>query len=287
MGWRTRRLHLGRGLMLVAAAGNTVILSQTQQPVTLPVFDVASIKAHTNGDNKAYVQAFQGRLAMANFSLKQLILFAYNVPNNQVSGVQAWMESNHFDVQATTETTATVKQLEGPMLQALLEERFQLKVHRAVVERPVYLLTVEKGGLKMQLSKEGSCTPYSMESPPPLPAPNAPRSTYCGFPRLTGDGLNWTLDGPGVSIGKLASTLSRSGLDRPVVDKTGLVGGFDLHLRWTADVPEDAAKSGAIADSPGLSIFTALKEQLGLKLESSKAPVEILVIDHVEQPSEN
>jgi uncharacterized protein (TIGR03435 family) len=141
----------------------------------------------------------------------------------------------------------------------------------------VYLLTVEKGGLKMQLSKEGSCTPYSMESPPPLPAPNAPRSTYCGFPRLTGDGLNWTLDGPGVSIGKLASTLSRSGLDRPVVDKTGLVGAFDLHLRWTADVPEDAAKSGTIADSTGLSIFTALKEQLGLKLESSKAQLRFLL----------
>jgi uncharacterized protein (TIGR03435 family) len=224
---------------------------------------------------------------MANFSLKQLILFAYNVPNNQVSGVQPWMDSNHFDVQATTESTATVKQLEGPMLQALLEERFQLKVHRAAVERPVYELTVEKGGVKMQLSKEGSCTPYSIDSPPPLPAPNAPRPVYCDFPRLTGDGLNWTLDGAGVSIERLAATLSRSGLDRPVVDRTGLAGGFDLHLRWTADVPENAARSGNIADPTGLSIFTALKEQLGLKLESAKAPIKILIIDHVEQPSEN
>jgi uncharacterized protein (TIGR03435 family) len=287
MCWRTRGLYLGSGLMLIAAAGNATVPSQTQQPVTHPAFEVASIRPHTNGDNRAYVQAFQGRLVLTNFSLKQLILFAYGIPNNQVSGVQAWMNSDHFDVQATTDSTATVKQLEGPMLQALLEDRFQLKVHRASVERPVYLLTVEKGGLKMQLSKEGSCTVYSMESPPPLPTPNAPRSVDCDFPRLTGDGVNWTLDGAGVSIEKLAGTLSRSGLDRPVVDKTGLVGGFDLHLRWTADVPEDATRSGAKADPSGLSIFTALKEHLGLKLESAKAPVEILVIDHVAQPSEN
>jgi uncharacterized protein (TIGR03435 family) len=88
------------------------------------------------------------------------------------------------------------------------------------MERPVYELTVEKGGVKMQLSKEASCTPHSIDSPPPLPAPNAPHPVYCDFPRLTGDGLNWTLDGVGVSIEKLATTLSRSGLDRPVIDRT-------------------------------------------------------------------
>jgi uncharacterized protein (TIGR03435 family) len=158
------------------------------------------------------------------------------------------------------------------MLQALLEERFQLKVYREAVERPVYELTVEKGGVKMQLSKEGSCTPYSIDSPPPLPAPNAPGPLYCDFSRLTGDGLNWTLDGAGVRIEKLATTLSRSGLDRPLIDRIGLAGGFDLHLKWTADVPENAARSGTIADPTGLSIFTALKEQLGLKLESAKGP---------------
>jgi Protein of unknown function (DUF3738) len=170
-----RSLYFGSGLMLVAAVGNAAAFCQTQQPVTRPEFDVASIRQHANGDNRAYVQASEGRLAMANFSLKQLILFAYNVPNNQVLGVQAWMDSNHFDIQATTESAPTVKQLEEPMLQALLEERFQLKVHREAMERPVYELTIEKGGVKMQLSKEGSCTPYSMDSPPPLPAPNAPR----------------------------------------------------------------------------------------------------------------
>ena len=139
----------------------------------------------------------------------------------------------------------------------------------------------------MQLSKEGSCTPYSVDSPPPLPVQGAPRPTYCDFPRFGADGLNRTLDGPGVSVGKLAGSLSRSGLDRPIVDRTGLTGGFDLHLKWAVDAPEGATGPVASDDPSGPSIFTALKEQLGLKLESARGPVEILVIDHVEKPSEN
>ena len=287
MDWRARSLYLGKGLILVAAAANATFFCQTQQPWTHLDFEVASIRPHASAENGAYVQASKSRLVITNFSVKQLILFAYDVPNNQVSGVQAWMDSSHFDIQATTEKNATVKQLEGPMLQGLLEDRFQLKVHRETMARPVYELTVEKDAVKMQLSKEGSCTRYSMDSPPPLPAPSAPRPVYCDFPRLAGDGRNWTLDGKGVTVGKLATTLSRSGLDRPIIDRTGLTGGFDLHLKWTADIPESAPESGAVAEPTGLSIFTALKEQLGLKLESAKAPVEILVIDHVEKPSEN
>jgi uncharacterized protein (TIGR03435 family) len=273
--------------LILAAAAVPASLCQTPPPAPRAEFEVASIRLHASTDNKAYVQAFQGRLVMQNFSLKQIILFAYEIPNNQVSGVQPWMDSTHFDIQATTATDATVKQVEGPMLRTLLEDRFHLKIHRELMDRPVYDLTVEKGSVKMPLSKEGSCTPYSMDSPPPIPAPNAPHPTYCNFPRLSGDGVNWTLDGAGVTVAKLATTLSRSGLDRPVIDKTGLPGGFDLHLTWAADVPEGAPGPGAAIDPAGPSIFTALKEQLGLKLESAKEPIEILVIDHVEQPSEN
>jgi uncharacterized protein (TIGR03435 family) len=270
--------------MLVASVAG---VGQTQQVVTHPGFEVASIRPHSSSDTKAFVQALQGRLVMQNFSLKQLILFAYDVPNNQVSGVLSWMDSIRYDIQATTESNATVKQVEGPMLRALLEERFQLKVHRETMERPVYELTVDKGGLKMQPSKEGSCIVYFMDSPPPVPAPNAPRAVYCDFPHLAGDGTNWTLDGAGVSAGKLAITLARSGLDRPVVDETGLSGGFDLHLKWTAEPPPGNPEPGTMDDPAGLSIFTALKEQLGLKLEATKGSVEVLIIDHVEMPSEN
>jgi uncharacterized protein (TIGR03435 family) len=204
MYWRARSLYLGKGLMLVAAAANATIFCQTQQPLAHLDFEVASIRPHASTDNRAYVQASKSRLVITNFSVKQLILFAYGVPNNQVSGVEAWMDSNHFDIQATTEKNATVKQLEGPMLHGLLEDRFQLKAHRETMTRPVYKLTVEKDGVKMQLSKEGCCTRYSIDSAPPLPAPSALRPVYCDFPRLAGDGRNWTLDGKGVTVGQLA-----------------------------------------------------------------------------------
>jgi len=287
MHWRARSLCFGNGLMLVAAVAGAAVFGQTQQLVARPEFEVASIRPHASGDNKAFVQALQGRLVMQNFSLKQLILFAYDVPSNQVSGVQGWMDSIRYDIQATTDSKMTVKQVEGPMLQTLLEERFQLKMHRETMERPVYELTVDKGGVKMQPSKEGSCTSYFMDSPPPVPEPNAPRPVYCDFPHLAGDGTNWTLEGAGVSVGKLVITLARSGLDRPVVDKTGLSGGFDLHLKWAAEPPPGNPEPGTMDDPAGLSIFTALKEQLGLRLESTKGPVDVLVIDHVEKPSEN
>jgi uncharacterized protein (TIGR03435 family) len=274
-------------LLLVAAAMNAAAFCQTQAPAVRPEFDVASIRLHANADNRAFVQALQGRLVMTNFSLKQLILFAFDVPNNQVSGVHAWMDSSHYDVKATVEGNESVKQMEGQMLQALLEDRFNLKVHRETAERPVYELTVEKSGVKMQLSKEGSCTPYSMDSPPPPPAPGAAHPTYCDFPHLAGDGLNRTLDGAGVSIAKLAGSLSRFGLDRPVIDKTGLTGGFDIHLKWAMDEAAGATAPAATDDPTSPSIFTALKDQLGLKLEAVRAPVEILVIDHAEQPFAN
>jgi uncharacterized protein (TIGR03435 family) len=278
--------HFSRILATIIVTASSSAFAQTQQQPAPPGFDVASIRLHSSTDSKAYVQALQGRLVMQNFSLKQLILFAYDIPSTQVLGVQGWMNSNHYDIQAITESNRTVKQVEGPMLQALLEDRFHLKVHRETMERPVYELTVDKGGVKMQLSKKGSCAPYSMDSPPPLPAPSAPRPVYCDFPHLSGDGVNWTLDGIGVSIRKLAASLSRSGLDRPVIDSTGLTGPFDLHLKWTAEDAR-ALGSAAVDDPANPSIFTALKEQTGLKLESSRGPLEILVIDHVEKPSEN
>jgi uncharacterized protein (TIGR03435 family) len=159
---------------------------------------------------------------------------------------------------------------------------------------PVYELTVAKGGAKLQRSKEGSCIPYSADSPPlPSPAPGAPRSTFCGYPRLGVDGLNRTLDGAGVSMAVLATNLSRtynSELGRNVIDGTGLDGTFDVHLKWTMEAPAslDAPGDPSAAQSSGSpSILTAIQEQLGLKLESAKGPVEVLVIDHIEKASAN
>jgi len=178
------------------------------------------------------------------------------------------------------------------MLQVLLEDRFKLTLHRENRQLPVYELTIGKGGAKLQSSKEGSCTPYSVDSPPPASTPGAPRPNFCGFHMTPDYGLNRTLDGKGITMAALAANLSRtyvSLLGRNVIDRTGLTGGYDVHLKWAMDSLSAPAglNTAPPSDVTGPSIFTALQEQLGLKLESAKGPVEVLVIDHIERPSVN
>jgi uncharacterized protein (TIGR03435 family) len=268
-----------RKLLLVALGSAAIALSQN------PAFEVASIKPNSSGGNGAYIEPLPGgRLVMTNFSVLQLILSAYSIQSYQISGDPPWISTDHYDIQAKSEGDASVQQMEGPMVQALLEDRFKLVLHRETRQLPVYELTVAKGGVKLERSKDGSCVPYSMDAPPPPRiAPGEPRPNFCGYPRSGVDGLNRTLDGAGVGMTVLANRLSlnyATQLGRTVIDRTGLTGTFDLHLKWAVD-------SGIKDDPTDPSIFTALQEQLGLKLESAKGPVEVLVIDHVEKPSAN
>ena len=174
------------------------------------------------------------------------------------------------------------------MLQALLEDRFQLMLHRESKDLPVYELMAAKSGIKLQASKEGSCVTRGPNQPPPAPGQNGPR--FCGAMMMSPR----SVDGTAISMSDLTTVLSQT-LQRTVIDKTGLTGTFDIHAEWTADqstpgfmapglAPPGPAPS---ADSVGRSMFTVLQEDLGLKLESAKAPVEILVIDRLERPSEN
>ena len=154
----------------------------------------------------------------------------------------------------------------------------------------VYDLAVAKGGAKLQLGKDGSCTTYLEDAPPPpASAPGQPNRTFCGL-HLGVDGLNRILDGKGITIAAFATNLSRtytSDLGRNVIDRTELTGTFDVHLKWSIDPLTGPAGPGAEPppDLAGPSLFTALQEQLGLRLESTKGPVEVLVIDHIEKPS--
>jgi uncharacterized protein (TIGR03435 family) len=229
---------------------------------------------------------------MTNLALRRLILNAYGVQDYQLSGDPAWIASEHYDIQATTAGDTSVQQMEGPMLQVLLEERFKLTLHRETRQLPVYELAVGKGGAKLQLSTEGSCTPYSVDAPPPpAPTPGQPNRTFCGL-HLGVDGLNRILDGKGVTMAVFATNLSRnytSDLGRNVIDRTGLQGTFDISVKWSIDPPTVPVGPGAATtqDLAGPSLFKALQDQLGLKLEPAKGPVEVLVIDHVEKPSAN
>jgi uncharacterized protein (TIGR03435 family) len=171
-------------------------------------------------------------------------------------------------------------QMLHPMLQMLLETRCKLNVQKEARELPVYALTVARGGAKLQASKEGSCTPYDIKYS--QLAPGEPQPKFCGT-SFKPNGLNVAFDGDGITIADFAGRLSSRDLGRPVIDKTGLTGLFDIHLEF-------APATGAAApsdDSSGPSIFTAVEEQLGLKLSPDKGPVEVLVINHVERPSEN
>ena len=178
--------------------------------------------------------------------------------------------------------------MRGPMLQTLLEDRFKLKIHHETREVPAYALTVAKGGLKLHRFQEGNCIPRDytsfFEQFPPQPFPELPPGQkYCGG-GTTVKGANVTLEATAMSIDNFIK-YSLPGLDRPVVNKTGITGLFDFHLEFAPD--DDPGAGATPAEVAGPSIFTALERQLGLKAEQAKAPGDILVIDHVARPSAN
>lgn len=193
-----------------------------------------------------------------------------------IEGGPAWLDSERYSVQAKTDGTPSQVMMHGPMLQRLLEDRLRLRIHRETREIPVYALTVAKGGPKLQPFHEGTCNVYDISASfPPPPPPENPCHNRGG------------LRGGVLAIDVQAATLDDiamfylGGLDRPIVDKTGISGRFDFHLEYVPD-----SKTGD-ADPSGPSIFTAVQEQLDLKLEPAKGPGEFVVIDHVEKPSAN
>jgi uncharacterized protein (TIGR03435 family) len=186
-----------------------------------------------------------------------------------IDGGPAWINADFYEIEAKAESPQSYGTLYGRMLQRLLEDRFQLKTHRESRQIPVYVLTVAKGGPKMRRFREGSCTPFDMEQfvfrfPPDSPSDAPPAGQkYCPAEQA-------------ITIGELCKFTLRD-LGRPIIDKTGLTGRFEIHLDFA---PEDSANPSEAA------IFAAL-QQLGLRLESAKAPGEFIVIDSVERPSEN
>jgi uncharacterized protein (TIGR03435 family) len=264
---------------------------QAVVPAVGPTFEVATVKPNTRGGGP-YAQILPGRLMMTYYSVQDLVAFAYGLRAEQVAGKSF---ADRYDIEATTDGKTPANQMTGPMLQALLEDRFKLKFHRETQQLPVYELTVAKSGVKLPPAKEGDCTPFASNAAPlPKPAPGEVRPPvfFCGYPRTGAIGLKRTLEGKGVSLDALAESLSSSELNRTVLNKTGLTGRFNLNLRWAIDptIPglDDNLGGARVPDTDmEPTIFNALQEQLGLKLESGRGPVEVLVIDQVEKPSPN
>jgi uncharacterized protein (TIGR03435 family) len=203
-----------------------------------------------------------------------------------IEGGPAWINSDRYSIDAKAEGSATQETMRGPMLRALLEDRFKLKIRRETREVPVYALTVAKNGAKLHPAEEGSCTPFDLTRPAPAPG----GKPWCKFSGGARKGPNVTLETRGLSLDEFAKALIMgNSLDRPVINRTGITGTFDFHLEYALDEtsPRFRPDSGDAGDPPGPSIFTALQQQLGLKLDPAKGPGEFLVVDRVEKPSEN
>jgi len=234
------------------------------------VFEVATIKPSIP-DRPGKLFTVKGRQVITiNTTLNDLITFAYGLHARQITGGQPWMETDKYDVTGQPEAQGipSERQLRA-MIQSLLADRFKLAFHRETRELPAYVIVVASGGHK--LTKNDS-------------NPN-------GLPGLFFRGLG-VLPVTNATLTDFAGVMQTAVLDRPVVDKTGLQGRYDFTIRWTPDESQFAGlgvrvppASGDPDAPPGL--FTAFQEQLGLKLESTKAPVEVLVVDRVEKPSEN
>ena len=235
-----------------------------------PSLEVATIKP-SQPDRPGRAFLWRGnRFTTINTTLMALIGFAYDVQEKQVIGGQDWMNSEKFDVEGKPDTPGTPSREQlRTMVKKLLADRFQLKFHNEKKELPAYVLTTGKTEPKM--TKDDT----DLNGLPAL------------FFRQLGD-----LNVRNATMEDFAHLMQSAVLDRPVVDHTGLAGKWDFQLKWT---PDDSQFGGMgmrppppseAADAPP-PLFTAIQEQLGLKLESGKAQVEVMVIDHVEQPSAN
>ncbi len=252
----------------------TCVEGQTPSPVrhSSLSFEVASVRRSAPDDKSPPIGVSQGGGFTAHVTLDTLIMMAYNVKPFQLSGLPHWAESEHYSIAAKPpadyrpKKPGVIDEEMSQRIQNLLADRFGLVVHQESPQKPVYVLVIAKNGPK--LKEADTSIPFRLR---------------LGKGRISNDG--------GGKVAMLASVLSNQ-FDRPVVDETGLTGFYKFDLTWTPDPPLNApnssgASGSAQLDAGGPSLFTALEEQLGLKLESKRRPVATIVIDHLERPTEN
>ena len=270
----TRKLNFVRKALLAAAgiaavAGPILIglanapASRAQSPAGPAAFDVASIKPSKPGVRGYSSRPLSGgRFTAKNIPLRKLIMDAYRMFDFQVSGGPNWLDTYRVDIDAKGDEQSKPEQLRT-MIRTLLSDRFHMVSHRETKELPVYALVVGKGGPKMKQSKEEAVPPeFRVFMRKQITAKRAP--------------LEFLTEALAFVMG------------RPVLDQTGLKGGFDYALEWTPDQSQGKGDDEPLPPDPEHpSIFVALQEQLGLKLESRKGPVDILIIDRIEKATEN
>lgn len=244
----------------------------TKQNQASPAFEVATVKANETGSYGSGSRFVDGKFIATNIQIRNLMQYnAFNIALPRIVGGPKWIESSRFDIEAKVDET-TLQHMEEitrserdemirMLVRQLLEDRFGLKFHWEVRQMPVYVLLFEKLGPNLSTAKSPRDPASMMAIPGDFEATSATMHEVAN---------------------ELTQDLTRE-LGRVVIDRTNLSGKFDMSLKWT---PENTVISQSEPTNEG-SIFTAVREQLGLKLESAKAPVEVLVIDHMDRPSAN
>jgi uncharacterized protein (TIGR03435 family) len=261
VGWAALGALIGLGLWVGSLRAQT----GTMQPMPAdasPKFEVATIKpSKEDVEGQGFSISIQGsRVTTTNTTVKELIAFAYRLHEKQIVNGPDWLGTEKFDVDGRPDVAGTPNNKQFRMLfQTLLAERFKLVFHRDKKELSVYTLTVGKNGAKLAATvhQENDPVDFSFHGLGALTVGNATMRDFC----------------EGMQAGAM---------DRPVVDQTGLTGRYDFSLNWTLDSLHATNDPNA---PPG--IFTAIQEQLGLKLQAAKAPAEVVLIDHVERPAAN
>jgi uncharacterized protein (TIGR03435 family) len=242
-----------------------------------PQFDTASVKRSINGTDSDFEVAPGGRLVATNRTVSDLIFHAYNLRPYQIPDKPEWTHSERYDVEAKAEGNLSWVEM-MPLLQRLLEDRFRLKAHLDTKELPVFFITAAKGGIKLKAST-ASCTRFDTGAPARTAAEAKSSMPVCKSGYVSGAGgdkRRWIAEN--ASMTDVIYVLSNL-LGRKVIDKTEFTGRFDMNIEFAAD----ALKTDATA----LPLMTVLQEDLGLRIESGRGPVDLFVIDQIERPSEN
>jgi uncharacterized protein (TIGR03435 family) len=256
----------------VVLAASAIAAQSSSIPTAADVaFEVASVRPNNSGETRSSTSGRPGQFVATNVTLRRLIIYAYRLREFQLAGGPGWIGSDRFDIVARPPENGTA---DNPaMTRALLRDRFKLRAHTETRQEPVFALVV--GRTDGQLGP--AIKPSTLNCAPAKPGLPGP----CGM-NSSVNNTSGKLTGSGQSIANLAAALGSFGLSRMVFDRTGLDGLFDFELQWTPDNNRSAADAQP-NDAP--SIFAALQEQLGLKAESQRGPVEFLVIDSIERPT--
>ena len=261
------------GFEIGAALCFTALTCMAQgQTNTSLSYDVVVIKQSHADTSSARMSMMDTTLKTTNMPIQSVMTAAYGIREGLISGLPAWAESARYDINAKVVDpdpklyNDMTREQRRTMIVNLLAERFHLKVHVEVKTLPVYELVIAKDGPKFK------------QNPPPGVAATAGMNSV-----NTGRS---SFDSKSATMLNLTSRLAEV-VDRTIVDKTGLTARYELHLRWTPDDAPPPMLNGAPDPNPPPPLFTALQEQLGLKLAPGKGPVETLVVDHIEQPTEN